>query len=82
MAFLGVATGIIALWRAAWPPADRAEQILNVSFVFDGGAALMTVVGGGAATLLFGLMGALAALAGPAGGPACATADGNVKLII
>jgi hypothetical protein len=39
-----------------------AEQILNINFVFDGGAAAITVVGGGAATLLFGLIGALAAL--------------------
>ena len=42
--------------------AIAAKQILNISFVFDGNAALLTVAGGGTAALLFGLVGALAAL--------------------
>jgi putative ABC transport system permease protein len=60
--FLGVATGIIALAAGSLAAAAAAKQILNIGFVFDAGAAAMTVVGGGAATLLFGLIGALAAL--------------------
>jgi putative ABC transport system permease protein len=60
--FLGVATGIIALLAGSAAAWVAAEQILNIHFVFDGQAAALTVVGGGAATLLFGLFGALAAL--------------------
>ena len=60
--FLGVATGIIALGAGSLAAAIAAKQILNISFVFDGNAALLTVVGGGTAALLFGLIGALAAL--------------------
>ena len=60
--FLGVATGIIALLAGSMAAAAAAKQILNINFVFDGSAALITVLGGGAATLLFGLLGALAAL--------------------
>ncbi len=59
---LGVTTGIIALGAGSLAALIAARQILNINFVFDGSAALMTVVGGGAATLLFGLLGALAAL--------------------
>ncbi len=60
--FLGVATGIIALGAGSLAAAIAAKQILGISFVFDGSAALMTVAGGGAAALLFGLIGAMAAL--------------------
>ena len=60
--FLGVATGIIALGAGSLAAAIAAKQILNISFVFDGNAALLTVAGGGTAALLFGLIGALAAL--------------------
>jgi putative ABC transport system permease protein len=60
--FLGVATGIIALFAGSIAAWIAAEQILNIHFVFDGQAAALTVVGGGAATLLLGLFGALAAL--------------------
>jgi len=60
--FLGVATGIIALLAGSLAAMVTAQQILNINFVFDGGAAAITVVGGGMATLLFGLIGALAAL--------------------
>jgi putative ABC transport system permease protein len=59
---LGIATGIIALGAGSLAAWIAAQQILNINFVFDGSAALMTVLGGGAATLLFGLLGALAAL--------------------
>jgi putative ABC transport system permease protein len=59
---LGVTTGIIALGAGTLAASLIARQILNTSFVFDAQAALWTVVGGGAATLLFGLFGAIAAL--------------------
>jgi len=59
---LGAATGVIALaagtlagWVIAW-------GVLDVPFTFDGRAVLVTVLGGGAATLLFGLLGAIGAL--------------------
>ena len=59
---LGAATGVIALlagtlagWAIAW-------GVLEVPFAFDGRAVLVTVLGGGAATLLFGLLGAVGAL--------------------
>ena len=61
-AVLGAATGVIALlagtlagWAIAW-------GVLDVPFAFDGRAVLITVLGGGAATLLFGLLGAIGAL--------------------
>jgi putative ABC transport system permease protein len=59
---LGLATGIIALGAGSLAALIAARQILNISFVFDASAALITVLGGGAATLLFGLLGALTAL--------------------
>jgi putative ABC transport system permease protein len=59
---LGVATGLIALCAGSLAAYVAARQVLNVDFVFDGTAVVMTVLGGGAATLLFGLLGALAAL--------------------
>ncbi len=65
---LGIATGIIALGAGTLAASVIARQVLDTSFVFDAQAALWTVVGGGAATLLFGLFGAIAALnARPAG---------------
>ena len=39
-----------------------AHSILEVPFTFDAQAVIVTVAGGGAATLLFGLVGALGAL--------------------
>ena len=60
--FLGVATGIIALLAGSAAAMLTATQILKIGFTFDAGAAALTVAGGGAATLLFGLIGALAAL--------------------
>ena len=59
---LGIVTGIVALGAGTLAALIAAKQILNVGFVFDASAILMTVLGGGAATLLFGLIGALAAL--------------------
>jgi putative ABC transport system permease protein len=59
---LGIATGLIALGAGSLAAYIAARQILNIGFVFNGTAVLMTVLGGGAATLLFGLLGALAAL--------------------
>jgi putative ABC transport system permease protein len=59
---LGIATGVIALGAGTLAASLIARQILDTSFVFDARAALWTVVGGGAATLLFGLFGAIAAL--------------------
>jgi putative ABC transport system permease protein len=59
---LGLATGLIALiagTAAAWA---IAFGILNVPFVLDARAVAVTVLGGAAATLVFGLAGALAAL--------------------
>ena len=61
-AVLGAATGVIALaagtlagWSIAW-------GVLDVPFAFDARAVVITVLGGGAATLLFGLLGAVSAL--------------------
>lgn len=59
---LGVATGIIALFAGSLAAEVIADQLLNAPFVFDASAVLWTVVGGGGATLLFGLLGAIAAL--------------------
>ena len=59
---LGIATGIIALGAGTLAASLIARQILDTAFVFDARAALWTVAGGGAATLLFGLFGAIAAL--------------------
>lgn len=59
---LGAATGLIALvagtlaaWAIAW-------SILDVPLSFDVRAMAVTVLGGGAATLVFGMLGAVAAL--------------------
>ena len=60
--FLGLATGILALAAGTLAASLVAAHILDVAFVFDARAVLWTVAGGGAATLLFGLIGALAAL--------------------
>jgi putative ABC transport system permease protein len=59
---LGIATGVIALFAGTLAANVIARQLLETPFVFDGSAVLWTVVGGGAATLLFGLFGAIAAL--------------------
>jgi putative ABC transport system permease protein len=59
---LGAATGVIALVAGTLAAWVIAFSILDVPFTFDGRAVIMTVAGGGAATLLFGLLGALGAL--------------------
>ncbi len=59
---LGILTGIVALGLGATAGSFIAENMLQIAFVFDLRAALLTILGGGAATLLFGLVGALAAL--------------------
>jgi putative ABC transport system permease protein len=59
---LGAATGVIALAAGTLAAWVIAFSILDVPFTFDGRAVIMTVAGGGAATLLFGLLGALGAL--------------------
>jgi putative ABC transport system permease protein len=59
---LGLATGVVALlcgtlaaWAVSW-------AVLDVPFAFSLKAALLTVAGGGFATLVLGLLGALGAL--------------------
>ncbi|MCX7281076.1 MAG: FtsX-like permease family protein, partial [Alphaproteobacteria bacterium] len=59
---LGLATGVIALLAGTLAGWVIAFAILDVPFTFDSQAVLITVVGGAAATLLFGLLGALGAL--------------------
>jgi putative ABC transport system permease protein len=59
---LGAATGAIALAAGTLTAWVIAFSILDVPFTFDAQAVLVTVAGGGAATLLFGLAGALGAL--------------------
>ncbi|MFO1247771.1 MAG: FtsX-like permease family protein [Alphaproteobacteria bacterium] len=59
---LGMATGVIALAAGTLAGWVIAFAILDVPFTFDGRAVLITVAGGAAVTLLFGLLGALSAL--------------------
>ena len=59
---LGVATGALALAAGALAAWLIATSFLDVPFTFDARAVLVTVAGGGAATLVFGLIGALGAL--------------------
>ena len=59
---LGAATGLLALAAGTLAAWIIAKTILDVPFTFDTQAVLVTVAGGGAATLLFGLLGALGAL--------------------
>jgi len=59
---LGAATGVIALVAGTLAGWVIAYAILDVPFTFDMRAVLVTVAGGGLATLLFGLLGALGAL--------------------
>ncbi|HEX4534665.1 MAG TPA: FtsX-like permease family protein [Rhizomicrobium sp.] len=60
---IGALTGILALGAGTFAAWIVAVRVLQVDFSFDWGTALLTVVGGGMATLLFGLGGAWAALA-------------------
>jgi putative ABC transport system permease protein len=59
---LGAATGLIALAAGTLAAWVIAFSILDVPFTFDARAVFVTVAGGGFATLLFGLLGALGAL--------------------
>jgi putative ABC transport system permease protein len=59
---LGIATGLLALAAGTLAAWIIATSILEVPFTFDAQAVIVTVAGGGAATLLFGLLGALGAL--------------------
>ena len=59
---LGVATGVIALAAGTLAAWLIALSILDVPFTFDAQAVIVTVASGAAATLVFGLLGALAAL--------------------
>jgi putative ABC transport system permease protein len=59
---LGAATGLIALAAGTLAAWVIATGFLDVPFTFDAGAIALTVAGGGAATLLFGLVGSLGAL--------------------
>ena len=59
---LGAATGVIALAAGTLAGWVIATSFLDVPFTFDLKAVIVTVAGGGAATLLFGLLGALGAL--------------------
>jgi putative ABC transport system permease protein len=58
----GILTGLLALGTGTLAAGIICREVLNVPLVFNFGVALTTVVGGGAATLLFGLLGALSAL--------------------
>ncbi|HEX2660327.1 MAG TPA: FtsX-like permease family protein, partial [Polyangia bacterium] len=59
---LGLVTGVLALAVGTLAASLVAEQVLEVPLTFDAGAALLTVGGGAAVTLAFGLIGAWAAL--------------------
>jgi putative ABC transport system permease protein len=59
---IGIITGLIALAAGTLGAWLVVKYVFDVDLVFDAGAALLTVVGGGAATLLFGLGAAWAAL--------------------
>jgi putative ABC transport system permease protein len=58
----GLLTGILALGAGALAADLICEEVFDVPLVFDWGAALLTVLGGGTATLVFGLFGAWTAL--------------------
>jgi putative ABC transport system permease protein len=61
-AILGLVTGLMALVAGTAGAWAICAFILDIGFVFDGAAAAATVAGGAAAVLLFGLLGAVAAL--------------------
>ena len=60
---IGMLTGLVALGAGTLAAWAIARAWFDLPFAFDPGAALLTVIGGGAATLLFGLLGAWQALA-------------------
>jgi putative ABC transport system permease protein len=59
---LGLLTGVLALAVGTFAAELICRQVLEVSLNFDFGVAALTVAGGGAATLFFGLAGAWTAL--------------------
>jgi len=59
---LGLVTGVMALVAGTAGAWAICRFILHIGFVFDVGAAAATIAGGAAAVLLFGLLGAVAAL--------------------
>ena len=59
---IGVITGLVALAAGTLGAWLVTDYIFDVKLDFDFAAALLTVIGGGAATLLFGLAAAWAAL--------------------
>ena len=60
---IGLLTGLLALGAGTLAASIVAKEVFNLGFVFDPGAAVLTVAGGAAATLGFGLVAAWAALA-------------------
>jgi putative ABC transport system permease protein len=58
----GILTGVLALGTGALAAGIICREVLEVPLTFDLGVVLLTVAGGGVATLLFGLIGALSAL--------------------
>jgi putative ABC transport system permease protein len=54
---LGIVTGTLALGAGTFAASIITRQVFGVPFVFDPQAALLTVIGGGAATLAMGLSG-------------------------
>jgi putative ABC transport system permease protein len=60
---LGLLTGALGLGAGTQAAYLVAREIFEVPFAFNAVAALLTVFGGGAITLLFGLLGAWTALA-------------------
>ena len=61
-ALLGIVTGVMALLAGTAGAWAICRFILNIGFSFDAPAAAATVAGGAGAVLLFGLLGAVAAL--------------------
>jgi putative ABC transport system permease protein len=59
---LGLLTGVLALAVGTFAASLICRQVLEVPLDFDASVAALTVLGGGAATLLFGLAGAWTAL--------------------
>jgi putative ABC transport system permease protein len=59
---LGLLTGVLALAVGTFAAGLICRQVLEVPLDFDAPVAALTVLGGGAATLVFGLAGAWTAL--------------------
>ncbi len=59
---IGILTGVLALGAGTLGAYLVAREVFHVPFAFDLGAAMLTVLGGGAVTLLFGLGAAWTAL--------------------